>query len=157
MLRNVLVPIDGSVTATAALDYATRTVGTDTRVVVVEVIDAVHRIGGMGGAAFDPELVRSTLESLREDAEGHLAAAEARLRAAGITRVETLVLEGRAGEAIVAYAETDSFDLIVMGTHGRSGISRALLGSVAEHVVRHLRRTPVLLVHAEAVAAPGSA
>jgi nucleotide-binding universal stress UspA family protein len=149
MLKNVLIPVDGSVTATAALDCAVRTVGTEARFVVAEAIDPVDRISGMRAAAFDPELVRTALESLRDDARRHLAEAEARLRGAGVGEVETVVLEGRAGEAVVAYAAGGSFDLVVMGTHGRSGITRAIMGSVAEYVVRNLRKTPVLLVHPE--------
>jgi len=59
------------------------------------------------------------------------------------------VLEGRAGEALVNYAQQGGFDLVVLGTHGRSGLARTLLGSVAEYVVRHLHGVPVLLFHPE--------
>lgn len=59
--------------------------------------------------------------------------------------VETRVLSGVPGPAIVAAAESCQADLIVMGTHGRKGVSRMLLGSVAEHVVRHAA-CPVLTV-----------
>ena len=51
--------------------------------------------------------------------------------------VSTLVVEGDAGTAIVDTAQREACDVIVMATHGRSGIVRALLGSVADHVVRH--------------------
>ncbi len=58
----------------------------------------------------------------------------------------THLLEGPPSKEIVRYAELDGFDLIVMGTHGRGGIDRLLLGSVAEHVVR-ASEVPVLTVH----------
>jgi nucleotide-binding universal stress UspA family protein len=68
--------------------------------------------------------------------EQELAAAKAEARAAGALDVETTMLEGVASAAIVGFAEKGGHDLIVMGTHGRTGFKHALLGSVAEKVVR---------------------
>lgn len=51
--------------------------------------------------------------------------------------VNTFLLEGNAGEKIVDFAEANDIDLIVMGTRGRTGVNRFLIGSVAENVVRH--------------------
>jgi nucleotide-binding universal stress UspA family protein len=67
-----------------------------------------------------------------------------RVKEAGVT-VETTTLSGRAAPEIVAYAKKIGADLIVMGTHGRSGFQHALLGSVAERVVHH-SPCPVLVV-----------
>lgn len=55
--------------------------------------------------------------------------------------------EGSPAAKIVEEASAHAYDLVVLGTHGRTGVSRALLGSVAERVVRHSRR-PVLSIHA---------
>ena len=52
------------------------------------------------------------------------------------TTVLTTVMTGRPADSISDYARTEKFDLIVMGTHGRKGLSHTLIGSVAEHVVR---------------------
>lgn len=52
-------------------------------------------------------------------------------------RVETMLVEGNAGQQILHVAEAQQCDLIVLGTHGRTGLSRVLLGSVAEDVIRH--------------------
>ena len=57
----------------------------------------------------------------------------------------TVTVEGNPSDEIVTYANKIGAELIVVGTHGRSGLSRALLGSVAEHVLRKAR-TPVLVV-----------
>jgi nucleotide-binding universal stress UspA family protein len=65
--------------------------------------------------------------------------------------VETTVITGRPPQSIVDYAATEGFDLIVMGTHGRTGLSHAFLGSVAERVVRKAP-CPVLTVRDAAVA-----
>ena len=61
------------------------------------------------------------------------------------TTVLTTVLTGRPTDSIAGYAPTERFDLIVMGTHGRTGLSHALLGSVAECVVRNAP-CPVMIV-----------
>jgi nucleotide-binding universal stress UspA family protein len=82
----------------------------------------------------------------------HLAQA-ARSLADGL-RVETTLLSGRAGRNIVDYARDKRIDLIVVGTHGRTGITHALLGSVAETVVR-LAPCLVLTVPASMLAERG--
>lgn len=79
---------------------------------------------------------------LEKEAHRTLAALEARCRRARV-RVKAVVLRGVPEEAIVAYARPH--DLIVMATHGRRGLSRFLLGSVTENVVRHAP-CPVLVV-----------
>jgi nucleotide-binding universal stress UspA family protein len=71
-------------------------------------------------------------------------------------RVETVLLSGWAGRNIVDYAREKRIDLIVVGTHGRTGITHAILGSVAETVVR-LAPCLVLTVPASVLSAPGSA
>jgi nucleotide-binding universal stress UspA family protein len=76
-------------------------------------------------------------------AEG-LAAEEKRVREAGVA-CETATLIGRPESEIVARANETKAQLIVMGTHGRSGLAHALLGSVAERVVQHAS-CPVLIV-----------
>jgi nucleotide-binding universal stress UspA family protein len=73
-----------------------------------------------------------------------LAAEEARVRAAGVA-CDSATLIGRPEAEIVARATETGAQLIVMGTHGRSGLAHALLGSVAERVVQH-SPCPVLIV-----------
>jgi nucleotide-binding universal stress UspA family protein len=74
---------------------------------------------------------------LREDAEAAVArVAEIAERVAPAVPVETVVAEGKPSQEIVRYAEAEGCDLVVMGTHGRGGIDRLLLGSVAESVIR---------------------
>jgi nucleotide-binding universal stress UspA family protein len=79
-----------------------------------------------------------------EEIERRLDALGTQVKAAGVDRLTTK-LEGRAADEIVAYANRVSGDLIVMGTHGRTGIRRVLLGSVAEQVLRQAR-CPLLVV-----------
>jgi len=67
------------------------------------------------------------------------------IREAGIEDVEGIVREGSPAEVILRYAGENMIDLIVMGTHGRRGLNRLLLGSVAEEVVRR-SEVPVMTV-----------
>lgn len=81
-------------------------------------------------------------------AEGQLASWKREAEALGQASVATLTRAGEPPAAIVAQATEGGFDLVVMGTHGRTGRDRALIGSVAENVVRGCR-VPVLTVHAD--------
>jgi nucleotide-binding universal stress UspA family protein len=153
VFRKALIPIDGSDVAEAALDAARAALPDDAEVLLVEVVDTVAQIiahttpAGFGYGSFDASIVSEVVEAQHRDAQGHLEAAAARLREQGLAKVSTSILEGRPGDLIVDTAAQGGFDLIVMGTHGRSGLFRTVLGSVAEHVVRHVRGVPVLLVH----------
>lgn len=78
-------------------------------------------------------------------AEAHLADIAARLEKDGLKPAATHVRFGKAAEEILAFAEEHAVDLIVMGTHGRTGLAHLLLGSVTERVVRASPK-PVLIV-----------
>ena len=62
--------------------------------------------------------------------------------------VESVILEGNPADEIVKFAEENDIDLIVMGTLGKTGIQRFLLGSVTENVIRHSKK-PVLVIRGE--------
>lgn len=85
-------------------------------------------------------------EPSAEVAAKRLERAEHRVRAAGVERVDTKILHGVPFDTIIRFAEDGGYDLIVMGSQGRTGIARAMIGSVAERVVR-LAKRPVLTVH----------
>jgi nucleotide-binding universal stress UspA family protein len=92
-----------------------------------------------------PKTLRDVQTGSRRQAEQRLGKLVEQARRAGV-RASSLVLEGLAFEEIPAAADRLDADVIVMGTHGRTGLSRLLLGSVAERVVG-LSRRPVLTVH----------
>ena len=156
MYRNAIVTTDGSDTAAAALPHVARVVDPAGTVTVVEVIDEIGRVlarttpagfdlAGMG--ALDAEIAEQIVAAQREEAEKHLADARAVLEGAGLKHVETVILEGLPGDCVVDEVGRRKVDVVVMSTHGRSGIRRTVLGSVADHVLRHLDDVPVLLVH----------
>ncbi len=133
-MRNVLVPLDGSEQAERALSYAMR-VFPGERLTLLTVIDPAMGFSGPNA----PGTAEVWYKSAREQADELLAAARDAAEAEGMT-VETAVETGRPARVIIEYAETHPVDHLVMGSHGREGVSRLLLGSVAETVVR---RSPV--------------
>jgi universal stress protein A len=86
-------------------------------------------------------------------ADGRLAAFQREAEAAGAPRVTGEEAGGDPKETIAAFADGGGYDLVVMGTHGRTGREHALVGSVAENTVRKAH-CPVMVVHADWAAAP---
>jgi nucleotide-binding universal stress UspA family protein len=145
--RRILLATDlepaSSDAAVEALELA-RDLGAD--LLVVSVIDpgTLRLPGGRFGARVDQ--VRVTREAAAQDlvAQG---------RAAGV-RVSFLIWEGDPGESIVDAARSEGADLVVVGSHGRGSMSRFLIGSVSDHVVRNAH-CPVLVVRSKGPV-PGS-
>ncbi|MFC4541395.1 universal stress protein [Halosolutus amylolyticus] len=125
----VLVPVDGSSQAAAALEEALE-LFPDAEIVVLHVIQ-VTRIPS------DPDV--TPYEHAREEGEAILEDAEA-IAAEHERSIDTALTEGHAGRAIVSCIDEYDADHVVMGSTGRSGVTRVLLGSVAETVTR---RSPV--------------
>ena len=142
--RKILVPIDGSPTSNRGLVEAmalARNQGATLR--LVHVLDEL--ILGPGAEAV--VYLGNTVDLLREAGEQIVAKAEAAAQASGLES-ESVILEttgGRAADAIVAEAKAWGADLIVLGTHGRRGARRLVMGSDAEEIVR-TTPVPVLLV-----------
>jgi universal stress protein A len=142
--RKILVPVDFSPHSEEALrvagEIARRYGGT---------LDIVH--------VYDPVvyplpdgyvmLTQRQLDELFAVFDKQLSLMETRAEAAGVGHVETHVRQGIAAADICDFAAQGAFDLIVMGTHGRRGLSHLLLGSVAERVLR-LATCPVLTLKA---------
>lgn len=129
-----------------ALDFAHKF---GARLTFLHVFDAPSYVGAFGDIYY---AVPSDLgERVRADADRALAKLGQRATDAGLTS-ETLVVEGPAHSAILAAAQSRSIDLIVLGTHGRTGLRHLMLGSVAEDVVR-AAECAVVTVRNPAVAA----
>jgi nucleotide-binding universal stress UspA family protein len=136
----ILVPTDGSPKGNRAVEHALALAAIhDAEVHALYVVDTASYAGtGM-------EATWTGIDDLlREDADEAVAKVEALAEGTDVA-VETSVVEGSPGREIVRYATDAGCDLIVMGTHGRGGIDRLLLGSVAERVVRR-SAVPVLTV-----------
>ncbi|SFH67824.1 Nucleotide-binding universal stress protein, UspA family [Halorubrum aquaticum] len=131
----ILVPTDGSPKGRRAVEHALALAavhGAD--------VHALYVVDTASYAGTGMEATWTGIDDLlREDADEAVAQVETLAEGTGVD-VETTVVEGSPGREIVRYAADARCDLIVMGTHGRGGIDRLLLGSVAERVVR---RSPV--------------
>jgi nucleotide-binding universal stress UspA family protein len=141
MIRRILIPLDGSVTAERVVPYA-RTFARGLRLPVelLAVVDVGSLLTSVETARFFDNLVE---EELRKSKEYLERIAE---RFAG-SRVKRSVEQGSAAEAIIEKAAADESTLVAMTTHGRSGLNRWLLGSIAEKVLR-ATTNPLLLVRA---------
>jgi nucleotide-binding universal stress UspA family protein len=91
------------------------------------------------------------LQELADGAERHLEAWRRDAEVAGAARVEAAKVAGEPAAEIVSFAREQGVDLLVLGTHGRTGLEHALMGSIAERVVRRAR-CPVLTVRPPAPA-----
>jgi len=137
MTKSILVPIDFSETSDAALKYA------------VEMAQAfgaqlyLMHVPGKTGEHFEANFPIGRFETAAQERLGTLP----RLSPEEIARLrpEYALRIGTPAEEIVRYADARDVDLIIMGTHGRSGVAHLLMGSVAEQVVR-MAPCPVLLV-----------
>jgi nucleotide-binding universal stress UspA family protein len=146
MYQKALVPTDGSGFSRAAIEHVLKL--SPATVVVVRVPDSVPMmLAGAGAPGFvDAETAQRLADAEMAEVEAGLAEAKTQLEAAGIANVETVVGRGRPGDAIVQTAKDHDCDVIVIATHGRSGIARAMLGSVADYVVHNAEHAAVLLV-----------
>lgn len=148
MFKSILVATDGSELADKALDAALELARhTGAHVGIVTATDPVSSgIGSGGFGAIDAGPILARLEEAYSiQAANLLAAASHRAKAAGIT-LETLHLpRRRPADAIIETAAEKGSDLIVMGSHGRRGIDRLLLGSQAAEVLARAA-IPVLVV-----------
>jgi nucleotide-binding universal stress UspA family protein len=140
-LEKVLVPLDGSHLAETALTKALDVVeGADGATLVL--LRAAEATSWPGTDPTDEQI------RVVREAEEYLAGVKAHLAKRGLDKVQTSVWYGPPASAIVEAARVGKADLIVMSTHGRSGLGRLILGSVAEAVLRGTT-TPILLLRAD--------
>lgn len=146
MYQRILIPIDGSKTSERALQEAMKLAAGKAALRLVYVLEEIYPLDAEGYAYIDYAALQA---ALRHTGERALAQAVLQVQASGAT-AETALLEAH-GERIAHVIDREAgdwhADLIVIGTHGRSGMNRLLLGSVAEGVVRGTS-VPVLLVRA---------
>jgi nucleotide-binding universal stress UspA family protein len=146
MYTRIIVPLDGSKLAESALPEAEKLAAmSNGDLVLVRVVDYSSRDRfGDFGLLYEYEAMARALEEERELATAYLTDVSSRLSAGGYT-VSTQLVDGIAAKAIVGIAQPG--DVIVMATHGRTGMRRWFIGSIAEEVLRH-SSVPVLLVRA---------
>lgn len=146
MYKKILVPLDGSELAEKALSHARELAKAgNSQIILLEVIDTtnIYPVPGVAGPIVG---VPMYYEDIAQQEKQYLEKQAEPLRAEGID-TDTVVEEGSPASEVCDFAERTGVDIIVMSTHGRSGINRWVYGSVADRVLRGAR-VPVLLVRA---------
>jgi nucleotide-binding universal stress UspA family protein len=139
--RKILVCLDGSPLAEAALPHAQALASNDEAEIVL------LRVSANPAAEFsfsDPSIADNFIQDMEAETLAYMQSARSKLQKAGF-RTSFLICQGAIAETILETASEIKADVIVMSTHGRSGIQRWLLGSVADRVVTH-SNTPVMLI-----------
>lgn len=145
MYQKILVPVDGSDTSTRGLLEAIKlTLDNHAKLQLVHVVNTI--VSAIGFAAGPGSTIDPSIRSSDEDVAA-LKQAESLVRQNGLDSESVLLstVIDNVGELIIRQAKEWTADIIVMGTHGRRGLGRLVLGSNAEYVLRHTQ-IPVLLV-----------
>jgi len=146
MYKKILVPLDGSALAERAINHAAEIArGSGAELILLEVVQVPLSKTPEVGAK---EEIKS-IQEISAQSKTYLNMLASRVGKEGI-KVRIVVMEGAADGAILGFAHDEDVDIIVMSTHGRTGLSKALMGSVAEKVMLTTKR-PVMLVKPEKV------
>lgn len=138
MFKRILIAVDGGDIAARAAETGGRLAATlHAEILLVFVVDPSLATAPEGGIT--PDVLLSSLE---EEAKATLAAL-----GKDLPQAEQIVRRGKPGGEVLKVAEERGVDLIVVGTQGRTGVRRVLMGSTAEDIVRHAP-CPVLVIRA---------
>jgi len=152
MFKNILVPIDGSRTSDLGLDEAIKLAkNQEATLYLLHVVDD-HALLQSAATTSESTFIDGLLEALRGNGKKIIAEAEAKVRKQDIRSKSILIenLGSRISDLILNQVRELNADLIVLGTHGRRGVRRLVMGSDAEGVVRETT-VPVLLVRSTAL------
>lgn len=143
--RKILVPVDGSKESEAIIEWARAVADEEgSQITLIRVFPYPEEFA----SAYLPHTVlvnRTVLDEGRKEAERYLEAEVAKLRAEGLKAEAMLMVDSSPARGILHFASKHDVDLIAMSTHGRGGMSRLLLGSVTDKVVRGAH-VPVLVL-----------
>lgn len=142
MFKRILVPLDGSPLSEAILPQVvelTHALGAE---VTLLRVGQAHAFPGV-----DPKYLVDEEVRVMQEAEAYLAIVAQRFAQEGMT-IRTVVRYGQPAAEIIDHVAFEGIDLVAMSTHGRSGLTRLVMGSVAEEVVRKVR-VPVLLLRSQ--------
>ena len=142
MYKKVLVPLDGSKLSESILSHVVA-IATGCQVPEVILLRVREPLDSSVRAVLDPEIADELDQAYYDESVGYLNKVSKKLAKKGVA-VGVEVLAGNPAEEIIKYADSKRVDLIIMSTHGRSGFSRLVFGSVADKVIRQTTK-PVLL------------
>jgi nucleotide-binding universal stress UspA family protein len=145
MFKKIVVPLDGSQLAEQALPMAISLANAyDGELFLVQVVTN-YLVPPYG---LDYQMGESFRDVALREADDYLAVVQRRIQVDVQAEIKIKAIEGLVAENILDYAEFENADVIVMATHGRSGVGRWVFGSIAERVLR-ASNCPVLLIRAD--------
>jgi nucleotide-binding universal stress UspA family protein len=148
VFHNILVPVDGSAPSDAAAVLAVKVAADEkASITFAHVVEVAKLVAMASPSSIDPTFA---VDAARSAGQEILDAARVKASTAKLT-ISTVLLEGDTVLALLDLARDRKVDLIIVGSHGRGGIRRAILGSVAEGILRR-SPVPVLVTHAPASA-----
>lgn len=142
MYKKILVPLDGSKFAEAVLPHAQTLAKNEGAEIILLTIPAIPSVDFI---ARNPGVLRNAIEETEIKTGKYLDTKVTNLKKKGV-KVKGILREGPISETILDVANEVQADMIAMSTHGRTGVTRWLMGSVADDVV-HNTHIPVVLVH----------
>jgi nucleotide-binding universal stress UspA family protein len=147
MYQKIMVPLDGSDLAECVFPHLKSLVSTGNvkETVIVRVVEPLFQ-PSISEYSLKPEEVVRVKAEMEKEAETYLNGVLRKINH-GAANVRGEILHGRAAETLAEYASRNGIDLIVMATHGRSGVSRWVWGGVADRILRSAC-VPVLMVRA---------
>jgi nucleotide-binding universal stress UspA family protein len=144
MYKKILVPLDGSALAECVIPHIKIIAkAANSRVELISVAEPIE-IPTRGKIALSDDDLKQINADAQKNLHHYLTSIKNQLKRSGI-EARALVLNGKPAESLVKYIENNDIDLIIMATHGRSGITKWFWGSIAEKVLRAVN-VPVLLI-----------
>ena len=144
MYNKILVPLDGSPEAECVIPHLETIAKTGVEdIELISVVEPIE-IPTRGRIALSEDDLKQITLELKSETHKYLDQVAKRLTRAGI-KVHPIILTGKPAESLIHYIDSNDIDLVIMATHGRSGITRLFWGSIAEKVLRSVN-VPVLLV-----------
>ena len=146
MYKKIMVPLDGSELAESVLPHVEAFIKefNISDVTLVRVLEPEISYGGEH--SIDPKIITERESERKSSAKDYLNNVMNRLKHEG-TALHTEIVFGRVTESLIDYAESNDIDLILIATHGRSGVTRWVRGSVADKILRSAN-VPILMVRA---------
>jgi nucleotide-binding universal stress UspA family protein len=146
MYNKILAPLDGSTLGECTIEHVKEIAkGCNIpEVIFLFVVDIAKNAFWAADVAPNVEILQQAEDAQKEGAESYLKKVVAMVKADGFN-ARAVIMEGSPADSIVDYAQKNGIDLIVMSTHGRSGVTRFALGSVTDKVIRSVS-VPVMVV-----------
>jgi nucleotide-binding universal stress UspA family protein len=158
MYQHIMVPLDGSELAECVLPHVEMIATTRkiAKITLIRVVPPLRIYSGADYGGFEAALSGTQIQQLEDSnlksAQDYLDKQVSRMKAMGVN-AEAKVAFGIVGDELVSFAEKNKVDLVIIATHGRSGISRWVWGSVADKVLRTIK-VPVLMIRPDGCGLP---